>query len=257
MADSTLTIPPTLHLHHFERVGSTNDEAKAGAREGAPDGSVYWTTHQTKGRGTHGRDWQTEPGNLAVSILKRPRMPIRFASQAALVTAVALADALPTLGVSQEKIRLKWPNDVLVDGAKISGILLEGEADGPQTKWLVVGTGLNLCHHPDETRHPATNLHALGLKPAPTEALAAYLSSFEHWWGRWRRYDFQLIATAWTARTTHKPGDLLRISQGKEVLEAHYLRLAPDGALVVRMPDGVEKQIASGELFASPRIPSP
>ena len=126
----------------FETVGSTNDEAKAAARAGAVDGSVYWSAHQTAGRGTHGRDWATPPGNLAVSIVMRPRLPLAFAPQAALVTAVAIADALPTLGIAKDRIRLKWPNDVLVDGGKVSGILLEGEADGSAARWLVIGTGL-------------------------------------------------------------------------------------------------------------------
>jgi BirA family transcriptional regulator, biotin operon repressor / biotin---[acetyl-CoA-carboxylase] ligase len=243
-------IPPGYAVRYYEAVGSTNDEAKTAAREGAVDGSVFWSGHQSAGRGTHGREWHTQPGNLAVSIVKRPRIPISFASQGALVTAVALASALPELGVASVRIRLKWPNDVLVDGAKISGILLEGEAEGPATRWLVVGTGLNLAHHPSDTRHPATNLAALGLKVPAEVALCAYLAAFDLWWSRWRRYDFQIIATAWAARTLHKPGDLLRITQGRELLEVTYYGLAPDGALVVRGADGLEKRIVSGEIFA-------
>jgi BirA family transcriptional regulator, biotin operon repressor / biotin---[acetyl-CoA-carboxylase] ligase len=242
-------IPPGYAVRYYETVGSTNDEAKIAARAGAVDGSVFWSGHQSAGRGTHGREWSMPPGNLAVSIVKRPRVPINFAAQGALVTAVALAGALPELGVASNRIRLKWPNDVLVDGAKISGILLEGEADGPATRWLVVGTGLNLAHHPSDTRHPATNLAALGLQVPAETALAAYLAAFDLWWSRWRRYDFQVIATAWAARTLHKPGDVLRITQGQELQELTYQGLAPDGALVVRGADGLEKHIVSGEIF--------
>ncbi|MCB9929431.1 MAG: biotin--[acetyl-CoA-carboxylase] ligase [Alphaproteobacteria bacterium] len=236
-------------MTRFETVGSTNDEAKAAARAGAVDGSVFWSPHQSAGRGTHGRDWATPPGNLAVSILKRPRMPLAFAPQAALVTAVAVAEALPELGVASDRIRLKWPNDVLVDGAKICGILMEGEAEGVGTRWLVIGTGLNLVHHPAETRHPATDLAALGLSVTPEAALAAYLTAFDRWWGRWRRYDFQVVATAWAARTLHRPGDRLTLTVGRDTLTAVYQGLAPDGALVIRDADGVEKRIVSGEIF--------
>lgn len=245
-----LRLPPGYAATHFETIGSTNDVAKAGAREGAVDGSVFWSGHQSAGRGTHGREWATAPGNLAVSIVKRPRLPLSFAPQAALVTALAVAEALPKLGVEATRIRLKWPNDVLVDGAKVSGILLEGEADGPSTRWLVIGTGLNLAHHPDETRHPATNLSALGLTVSAEHALAAYLEGFDRWWGRWRRYDFQVIGTAWAARTLHKPGDWLTITQGVSALKARYQGIAPDGALVVLGEDGLEKRIVSGEIFA-------
>lgn len=244
-----LSLPPGYRAAWFETVGSTNDEAKAGARDGAVDGSVYWSAHQTAGRGTHGRDWSTPPGNLAVSIIKRPRMPLALAPQAALVTAVAIADALPDLGVSQDRVRLKWPNDVLVDGGKVSGILIEGEADGTSARWLVIGTGINLVHHPAETRHPATNLSALGLAVGPERALTAYLAAFDTWWGRWRRYDFQVVATAWRARTLHKPGDRLSLSVGGRSMQAVYRGLAPDGTLVIEDADGVEKRLASGEIF--------
>lgn len=242
-------LPPGYRAAWFETVGSTNDEAKAAARAGAVDGSVFWSTHQTAGRGTHGRDWQTPAGNLAVSVVKRPRLPLAFAPQAALVTAVAISEALPALGVLPDRIRLKWPNDVLVDGKKISGILMEGEADGTATRWLVIGTGINLVHHPAETRHPATDLAALGCAVDAEDALTAYLAAFDKWWGRWRRYDFPMIASAWAARTLHRPGDRLKLSIGSESLTATYRGLAPDGALVIEDADGVEKRIVSGEIF--------
>ena len=242
-------LPRGYQATFLEAVGSTNDVAKTAAGDGAVDATVFWTTHQTAGRGTHGRDWATPPGNLAVSIVKRPHIPIGFASQGALVTAVALAEALVMLGLAEARVRLKWPNDVLVDGAKIAGILLEGEADGPATRWLVIGTGLNLVHHPAQTRHPATNLAALGLETAPQAAFAAYLTAFDRWWSRWRRYDFQVIATAWAARTYHKPGDFLTVTHGRQTLQVAYRGLAPDGALVVQGVDGLEKRIVSGEVF--------
>ena len=85
-------IPPGYAVRYYETVGSTNDEAKTAAREGAVDGSVFWSGHQSAGRGTHGREWLMPPGNLAVSVVKRPRLPLTFAPQAALVTAVAVAE---------------------------------------------------------------------------------------------------------------------------------------------------------------------
>ena len=82
--------------------------------------------------------------------------------------------------------------------------------------------------------------------------LRHYLSAFEKWWSRWRCYDFQVIQTAWAARTMHVPGDLLNLLRGGETVEARYKGLGPDGALVVEGPDGLETHIVSGELFAEP-----
>lgn len=248
----TTSGPDGYTVTRLETAGSTNDFAKDAAAAAAGDGTVFWTPHQTAGRGTHGRDWATLPGNLAVSVLKRPAMPMRFASQAALVTAVALGEALIALGLTERRVRLKWPNDVLVDGRKISGILLEGEADGSSVDWLVIGTGVNVRHHPANTRHPATNLLDAGLDVTVEQVLTAYLAAFAKWWTRWRRYGFQVVQTAWVARCLHRPGDELNLTEAGKVVPARYKGLSSDGTLVVMGPDGLEKHVASGELFAEP-----
>jgi BirA family biotin operon repressor/biotin-[acetyl-CoA-carboxylase] ligase len=245
-----MATPPSFRVTYLAATGSTNDDAKTAAASGAPDGAVFWTENQSAGRGTHGRDWTAPPGNLAVSVLRRPKIPLRHAPQSALVTAVALAEALEELGIPGKRIRLKWPNDVLVDGRKISGILMEGEAEGANTAWIVVGTGLNLRHHPGDARYPATDLSALGFEIEAQAALAAYLTAFHRWWERWLRYDFAVVGTAWMARSVHRPGETLAISQGAARIEVTFGGLAADGALVARGLDGVEKRIVSGELLA-------
>lgn len=242
--------PDGYRVTRLETAGSTNDVAKEAAVKGAADGTVYWTPRQTAGRGTHGREWETPAGNLAVSIVKRPDLPMRFAPQAALVTAVAVAEAVEQIGVAADRISLKWPNDVLIDGKKVSGILLEGQAAGSAVDWLVIGTGINVVHHPAKTRHPAIDLTEAGLSTAAEDVLPAYLAAFDKWWRRWQRYDFQVIQTAWSARKLHMSGDRIRLSLGKEAVYARYKGLAPDGALVVVGQDGLEKHVVSGEIFA-------
>ncbi len=242
--------PEGYRIIRLDAVDSTNNVAKLAAADSAVDGTVFWTSQQTAGRGTHGREWSTPPGNLAVSILKRPRMPIRFAAQGALVSAVALADALTETGLSGDRIGLKWPNDVMVDGRKISGILLEGAANDAAVDWLVIGVGVNVVHHPAEARHPATDLAASGVQATVEGVLGSFLGAFERWWGRWRRYGFPVIATAWSARSQHRPGDLLTVSQGGQTFQAIYKGLSADGALVVAGMDGMDKEVASGEIFA-------
>ncbi len=249
-------LPGGFSVTHFESAGSTNDLAKVACKDAyAVDGTVYWTGDQTAGRGTHGRVWTAPAGNLAVSIVKRPRIAMRFAPQAGIVTAVAVADALVSLGFDASRVGLKWPNDVLVDGKKICGILLEGAAAGPVVEWLVIGTGMNVKHHPPETRHPATDMTEAGVPVSLEDALSAYLMSFKRWWGRWRRYDFQVVATAWAAKTVHKPGQTINVSEGGTRSDYIFKGMGSDGELVVADQDGVEKFIVSGEIFAPDAMP--
>ena len=106
---------------------STNRVARLLAEEGTPDGTVVWAERQTAGRGRHGRVWQSPPGNLYVSVVLRPPVAASDVGAASFVVALAVLDAIEALGVVAERARCKWPNDVLIDGRKVAGILLESE----------------------------------------------------------------------------------------------------------------------------------
>ena len=143
-----MTLPGAFRRVAHDEVGSTNAEALRLAEAGAPEFTLVTTRWQTAGRGRRGKTWVSPEGNLYASIVLRPDRPPAVLSQLSFVVALAAGDLLDRLGV-QCRIAFKWPNDVLVEGAKISGILLEGGQGH-----LVAGIGVNLAHHPADTPYP-------------------------------------------------------------------------------------------------------
>src|SRR5205085_10360435 len=121
-------LPAAFRLLSYDRLASTNDEAKRLARDGAAEGTIVWAREQSAGRGRRGRQWIGIPGNLFVSFILRPACPPAAASQLGFVAALALGDAIGTSAPPSAALRCKWPNDVLINGRKFAGILLESEA---------------------------------------------------------------------------------------------------------------------------------
>ena len=161
---TTPRLPAKFRLVEMDSVDSTNTEAKRLACAGAADGTIVWAQRQTAGRGRRGRTWTSEPGNLYASFVLRPGCAPMQAAQLTFVAALAVRDLLSIYLNNSDSIACKWPNDVLVGGRKISGILLETSTSGSGVvDWLGLGIGVNLRHHPDiGGRHPATNLCAEG-----------------------------------------------------------------------------------------------
>ncbi|HEY0521750.1 MAG TPA: biotin--[acetyl-CoA-carboxylase] ligase, partial [Stellaceae bacterium] len=121
-------LPPSFRLLSYDRLGSTNDEAKRLARDdGAAHGTVVWALEQTQGHGRTGRVWASPPGNLYCSTVLRPDCPAARAAEIGFVAALAVGDALTPLLPGSARLGYKWPNDVLVGGRKVSGILAEAQ----------------------------------------------------------------------------------------------------------------------------------
>src|SRR5262249_49114566 len=160
-----LELSPFYRLVRHERIDSTNEEAKRLATADAPQGTLVWAGEQTAGRGRRGRGWVSPAGNLHISLLLRPNCPPAVACQVNFAAGVALAAALADFLPAGKTASLKWPNDVLVGGAKVSGILLEASAaaDG-MVDWLVVGVGVNVVQAPRDTPYPASSLHRDGAR---------------------------------------------------------------------------------------------
>lgn len=127
------------------RLASTNDLARDLAAGGCPDGALILADHQTRGRGSHGRSWQAPPGSsLLFSLILRPPLPATRISRLVMLGAVAVQAALRSVAAVSAAVTTKWPNDVLVDGKKVCGILVEGALSGDQIEWAVLGVGLNV-----------------------------------------------------------------------------------------------------------------
>ncbi|MBP2312404.1 biotin--[acetyl-CoA-carboxylase] ligase [Azospirillum soli] len=251
-----LRLPPGFRVEAFASVGSTNDEAKALARSGAAEGTIVWAKRQEAGRGRRGRAWTSPEGNLYTSTVLRPGRPPAEAAQISFVAALAIAETAAAVLPETADIRCKWPNDVLVNGRKLSGILLESEA-GPDggLAWLVLGVGINLRHFPEGTEFAATSLIAEGA-PAmqPAGLLEVYAEQLATWYARWLEHGFALVRSAWMARAKGI-GEPVAVRLSDRTLTGTFADLDSDGVLLLDRDDGTGRQrIAAGDVFFPPAV---
>jgi len=238
---STPVLPDGWTLVARQSVGSTNDEAAQLADGGAVEGTVVWAREQTGGRGRRGRRWASPIGNLYSSTVLRPDCTAPRAAELGFVAALAVADIVP----AGRAVRVKWPNDVLVDGGKIAGILLESAiAQTGRVEHVVAGVGINVGFAPQlpEMRYPGAALGG-SVEAALekfTHALAARLVE-------WRRDGFEMVREAWLAKAG-PIGAEVDVKLGDELVRGRFAGLDREGALLLDTAAGPRK-IVSGELL--------
>ena len=247
-----------VRLESFETLGSTNEEALARARAvrahaGRPRADTIgplWivAAQQTAGRGRRGRAWVSPRGNLHATLLLTDPCPAAHAAELSLVAALALHDALCRLAAAvASRLALKWPNDMLLDDAKLAGILVEGETGPPLA--AAVGVGVNCAHHPADTAFPATSLAAAGLHVTPTDLLAALSRTMPERLAQWARGDgFAVIRADWLARAAGF-GRPIRVAVGEQELHGRFDGIDDVGHLILRMDDGAVRSVAAGDVF--------
>lgn len=232
-----------------ETVGSTNDEAKALARDGAEAGIVLWSLEQTSGRGRSGHAWSSPRGNLYASVILRPACSAEEAAQLGFVTALAVGDAVAELARCRGPLACKWPNDVLLGGRKIAGILLESEIgrDG-QVTFLIVGLGVNLASAPSNTEFRATSIAAEGVPaPPPEAALDTFLRHFDRWARRWQQQGFAPVRQEWRERAFALGGQI-RARLETATLQGRFVDIDQQGALLLET-GGEVRRISAGDVF--------
>ncbi len=244
----TEALPPFFRLAAFETLVSTNDEARRLARAGSSEGTLVTARTQTAGRGRQGRRWASAAGNLHLSLVLRPQVAAAAAAQLGFAAALAIADAVAGFA-PQARIALKWPNDVLLDGRKLAGVLLESEGGtSGRVGFVIVGIGVNLAAHPADAEFPATSLAAAtGKAPKPADFLAALAPALLLWYERWRGGGFAPLRQAWLARAAGL-GQALRARLPGETVEGRFAGLDADGALLLDAPSG-RRRIAAGDVF--------
>ena len=198
--------------------------------------------------------WQSPPGNLYASTLVRLRPIDPPAASLAFVAAVALEEVVRAYVYARDAgmpagdgggLQLKWPNDLLFDGAKLAGILLEGAGEA-----VVIGFGVNLAHFPQGLDRPVTSLAAIGGQaPDPALFLEDLAAAFARWVARWRGEGLASVRTAWLARA-HAKGTALtaRLPDG-EAIDGMFDGMDADGALILRLADGSRRVIHAGDVF--------
>jgi BirA family biotin operon repressor/biotin-[acetyl-CoA-carboxylase] ligase len=236
----------------FDEIDSTNAEARRRAEAG--ETGPLWITAavQTAGRGRRGRSWDTSRGNLAATLLIVTTAEPAEAAQLSFVAAFAIR-ALAEAFVPAALVRLKWPNDVMVDGRKLSGILIESGRTPSGDLWLAIGMGVNLAHAPKDVERPATALAdhlkaGVAAPPTPAEALAILSAAFARHAAAWSRAGFAPLREEWL-KGAAGIGSPCVARLDRETVEGVAEGLDGDGALLLRLPDRSLRRISAGDVF--------
>jgi len=242
-----VVLPPGWQVLHEPSVESTNDLARAAAARDWPDRSVFVADYQTKGRGRHGRTWLCPPrAGLLMSVLLRHRetLPHIFT----MLAAVGLCEAIERLLALEPEI--KWPNDVVIDGQKVAGVLAEATDDGRE-RTVIVGVGVNVNVSAEELRdlpNAGSLALAAGHQVHRGELLVLMLERFDTWLKR-PAHDLQDgLWRAWNGRLWGRD-QLIRVQDAETTLTGTVLGGDPDGTLVIRTTDGTTRRIVAGELL--------
>jgi BirA family biotin operon repressor/biotin-[acetyl-CoA-carboxylase] ligase len=234
-------------LVSHDRLDSTNAEALRLARAG--ERGPLWITAaaQTSGRGRRGRTWVSEPGNLYASLLLTEPSPPDRAAELSFVAALAVHDAIAACAPAfASRLTLKWPNDCLLDGKKLAGILIEGEG-----RSVVVGIGVNCAHHPAEAAYPATDLAAAGADVTPERLFTALSGSMLRRLGQWDRgAGFSTIRCEWLDRA-FGIGQPIRLALPDGERHGRFESVDERGSLILRLQDGSSEAITAGEIISA------
>lgn len=234
--------PNGLALIRHDTVDSTNEEARRMAEQGVSGPLWIFARSQTAGRGRRGNAWISEPGNLYTTLLIQE--PSKTAAELGFAASLAAGETVGAY-VGQERVQLKWPNDVLLDGRKVGGILLETLKGNS----LAIGIGMNIAHHPLRTEFPATSLCAvLGHAPDSEDVLAKLAGRLAAWYEIWRGQGFAVLRGAWLERAAGLGGEIRARLPGNEICGV-FENLDQDGALLLRKPDRELTRITAGEVF--------
>ena len=229
-------------------LGSTNSEALNRARRGECGPLWIVAGRQTAGRGRRGRAWISQPGNLFASLLlTKPTLPA-CRPQLSLVAALAVHDAVVEVAAGLEsRVAIKWPNDLLLDRAKLAGILVETESGGDGA--VAIGIGINCASHPADTEYPAIDLAAAGIPASPAMLMGPLslrmIGRLAQWNGG---AGFAAVRADWIARAAGI-GEDIRLRIADRELSGRFETVDAAGRLVLRSPDGCTETITAADVF--------
>lgn len=239
-------------IRWLDEIDSTNAEARRLAEAGQEGPLWLAARRQTQGRGRRGRAWQTAEGNIAATLLVVTDRSPAEAAQLSFVTGLAVAD-LASGFIDPTLVALKWPNDVLVAGAKLSGVLIESGPRDDGGLWLVIGLGVNLAAAPEVPGYATTALTAHlspGVTtPSPEAALELLSGAMARRIGQWLALGFAPVREAWLARAFGIGQTCTaRLGEGR-ALDGVAEDLDADGALLLRLASGELRRITAGDVF--------
>lgn len=238
-------------LHHYDQVESTQEVVHQLAKQGKPHGTVVIADEQVKGKGRMSREWDSPKGKgIWMSVLLRPNLPPVQAPQITLLAATVLARMIAERSALVPQI--KWPNDLLINHKKVSGILTEMQAEQDTIQYIVLGMGMNVNQEeseiPEDIRYKASSLKVESKKDWNIQQTVQHiLRLFEETYERFESEGFASIKKEWE-HFGYKIGEEVTISTMKKTWQATLVGIEPDGALRARRKDGEEEKLYSAEI---------
>ena len=232
----------------YRSIDSTNRVARELAIKGADEGTLIFAEEQTEGRGRRGRSWFSSPESVLLSVILKPDTSPSRAHMVTLMAGVAVAKTIRQYGIDA---RIKWPNDIIVRGKKVCGILSEMGAGRGALDYIILGIGINVNDdinlYPMELKETATSLKAeLGKDLPRIEFVQSLLWELEYQYNLFNRHDFTTISNEWK-ELSDTLGSLVKITTQSKVFEGEAIEINRDGALVLKLQDGTLRTIFTGD----------
>lgn len=239
-------------LIELNEVDSTNAEALRRAAAGERGPLWIMARRQSHGRGRSGRVWEDAPGNLMATLLVEPGCPPTALHHLSLLTGVAAVDAVAAvIAPRRSNLRLKWPNDILLDGAKLGGILVESSIFAGTVR-TAIGIGINLARAASVPGRNTASLASVSTPtPSPLDVLSALDTQLTNWCGIWSAgAHFDAVCAAWLQRAG-PIGEPITVHAGSGIIAGTFAGLAPDGALLVQDRNGTVTRVTAGDVSLS------
>ncbi len=250
MSETSVTLPDGVELLHFEEIDSTSSEAARQIAAGNETPTWIWADRQVAGRGRRGREWVSQSGNLFCTLMLPVTVTVAEAAKLSFVAALAGAAMVEHFAPGAD-VQVKWPNDVLLRGKKVMGILLESNTSTIDQDKIVlsIGIGVNLTSYPDNVETKATSIQSQGFEaPLPADALSVLANETHRLLAIWEQKGFGPLREAWLAKAKGVGQDI-RVRLPHETLLGVFDGLDDTGALVLKKSDGGVQLITAGEVF--------
>lgn len=240
------SLPGFINIIRKEITGSTNEDIALLAKQNAEAWTVVQALEQNSGRGRHGKTWDSQRGNLFMSLLLRPAVGSRRWGELSFLSAVAVATIL-SVYINSQRIEVKWPNDVLINGKKIAGILLEVLNFGAKAPAVVVGIGINISKKPKEFEYPVTCIQDYKNEiTSSDEVLTSLLHSIVHWFRIWENDGFDMIRTEWMKRAYKLDGTVEVEGKNGSSAKFKFKGIDAEGAMLLDDENGTRNLYRAG-----------
>lgn len=237
-------------IDNYQEIGSTNDLiVEMAINDNSIDNYVICAQKQTNGHGRSGRDWQSPEGNLYFSLLIRPNSSIKDYSLLSFIAAIAISNAIIGLTNSQVNLEHKWPNDILLHGKKIAGILLKSDKSKQGLEFVVIGVGINILSNPKQTNFPSGNIkEELNIDINKEELLKLFLDNFSIFYQKFVEFGFAPIRNLWIKRA-FKLNEEINVNLSNKRITAIFRDLNNSGNLILELDNGDVEAVSSAEIY--------